>query len=61
MKNNKIVIEINRERHRLVIGRKTKKTSSNCSKCSLQRYCTKIIGSPCNGCYDYFVKEKKEE
>ena len=61
MENNKIVIEINGERHRLVRGRKTKKTSSICAKCSLQRYCTKIIGSVCNDNYDYFVKEKNEE
>lgn len=60
MENNKIVCEIHRERHRLVRGRKPKKASSICSKCSLQRYCTKIIGSPCIGNYDYFVKEKKE-
>ena len=61
MKNNKIVCEINGERHRHVRGVKTKEANSNCFKCSLQRYCTKIIGSPCISNYDYFVKEKKKE
>lgn len=49
----KVIVEINGTRHRMIKGRKH---VDPCSKCSLEKYCTKIVGSPCLGSYDYFKK-----
>ncbi len=49
----KVIVEINGVRHRMIRGRNN---VDPCSKCSLEKYCTKIVGSPCLGSYDYFKK-----
>lgn len=49
----KVIIEINGVRHYMVRGRNN---VDPCSKCSLEKHCTKIIGSPCLSPYDYFKK-----
>lgn len=52
---HKVIIEINGVRHRLVRGRYVK---DYCEKCSLEKECASIIGSPCLHVFDYFVKEE---
>lgn len=53
----KIIVEIDGIRHRLVHGRNKK---SPCYDCSLERVCSKYIGSPCLRAGDYFKLDKEK-
>ncbi len=52
---NRIFVEINGNRYRLVKGR----TNCNCEKCDIQKYCSSIIGSPCLSPNEYLKKVGK--
>jgi len=49
----KVIVEINGVRHYMIRGRNN---ADPCFKCSLEKYCNKIIGSPCLSLFDYFKK-----
>lgn len=53
----KIIVEINGERHRHV---KSRKVQDLCAICSIEKYCSKNIGSPCLTEY-YFKREKTKK
>lgn len=53
----KAIVEIDGIRHRLVHGRDK---TSLCYRCSLERVCSKYIGSPCLRGGDYFKLEKEK-
>lgn len=54
----KVILEIDGIRHRLVHGRNKKGDCYN--YCSLERVCSKYIGSPCLRACDYFKLEKEK-
>ena len=51
----KVIVEINGTRHRMVRGRDS---IGCCAKCSIEKQCTKVIGSPCLGAYNFFKAEE---
>ena len=55
---HKVILEIDGIRHRMVRGRKN---AEPCSKCSLEKQCTNIVGSPCLSLYEYFKKEEEQD
>lgn len=55
---HKVILEIDGIRHRLVHGRNKKGDCYN--YCSLERVCSKYIGSPCLRAGEYFKLEKEK-
>lgn len=55
---HKVIVEIDGIRHRMFRGRNN---VDPCSKCSLEKHCTKIVGSPCLSPYDCFKKEEEQD
>ena len=54
MRAKKIILEIDGVRHKMVRN----KVKDPCRACSLNKFCTYDVGSPCIGENDHFILEK---
>lgn len=54
MRAKKIIVEIDGIRHKMVRN----KVKDPCRACSLNKFCTNNVGSPCIGKNDHFILEK---